>query len=122
MPVRRALGASAVLLLLPVLGAGTVGEPAAGTSPRTNLTYRASLTQTVRLDALPQIVQPGGRVASADAAKAAFTATVQPVSVGRQVSLQVQRGSSWQTVATVGLDRRGRAQFAAKASAGGEAL
>jgi beta-glucanase (GH16 family) len=122
MPVRRALGASAVLLLLPVLGAGTVGEPAAGTSPRTNLSYRANLTQTVRLVALPQIVQPGGRVASADAAKAAFTATIQPVTVGRQVSLQVQRGSSWQTVATVGLDRKGRAQFAAKASAEGQAL
>ena len=36
--------------------------------------------------------------------------------------LQVQRGSSWQTVATVSQDRKGRAQFAAIASVNGQAL
>ncbi len=61
-------------------------------------------------------------MASPDAAKAAFTATIQPIEVGREVSLQVQRGSSWRTVATVSQDRSGRAQFAAPASADGQPL
>ena len=34
----------------------------------------------------------------------------------------MQRGSSWQTVATVSQDRQGRAQFAARASRNGQAL
>ena len=125
MSALRALGASALSLLMPaslllVAGPGsateTSGEPAASTSVRTNV------TQTVRLVALPQIVQPGGRVASPDDAKAAFTATIEPIAVGRKVRLQVQRGSSWQTVATVSQDRNGRAQFAARASVNGQAL
>ena len=125
MPALRTLGASALSLLVPasfllVAGPGsateTSGEPAVTTSDRTNV------TQTVHLVALPQIVQHGGRVASPDAAKAAFTATIEPIAVGRKVSLQVQRGSSWQTVATVSQDRKGRAQFAARASRNGQAL
>ena len=125
MSALRALGASALSLLMPaslllVAGPGsateTAGEPAASTSVRT------TVTQTVRLVALPQIVQHGGRVASPDDAKAAFTATIEPIAVGRKVSLQVQRGSSWQTVATVSQDRKGRAQFAARASRNGQAL
>jgi beta-glucanase (GH16 family) len=125
MSARRALGASALSLLMPaslLLGgeagsvAVTVGDPAASSSVRTNL------TQKVHLVALPQIVQPGGRVASPDGAKAAFTATIDPIAVGRTVRLQVQRGSSWQTVATAGQERSGRAQFAALASADGRPL
>jgi beta-glucanase (GH16 family) len=80
------------------------------------------LTQRVRLVALPQIVQHGGRVADPDDAKAAFTATIEPISVGRKVTLQVWRGSGWQTVATVSQDRKGRAQFASPASMNGQAL
>ena len=125
MSALRALGASALSLLVPasfllVAGPGsateTSGEHAVSTSDRTNV------TQTVHLVALPQIVQHGGRVASPDAAKAAFTATIEPIAVGRKVSLQVQRGSSWQTVATASQDRNGRAQFAARASRNGQAL
>ena len=125
MSARRALAVSALSLLVPaslvlVTATGsateTSGEPAASTSARRNV------TQTVHLVALPQIVQPGGRVASPDDAKAAFTATIEPIAVGRKVRLQVRRGSSWQTVATVSQDRNGRAQFAARASVNGQAL
>ena len=102
MSARRALAVSALSLLVPaslvlVTAAGsaseTSGEPAASTSARRNV------AQTVHLVALPQIVQPGGRVASPEDAKAAFTATFEPIAVGRKVRLQVRRGSSWQTVA-----------------------
>jgi beta-glucanase (GH16 family) len=125
MSALRALGASALSLLVPaslllVAGPGsayeTSGELVAGTSVRT------TVTQTARLVALPQIVQHGGRVASPDDAKAAFTATIEPIAVGRSVSLQLRRGSSWQTVATASQDRNGRAQFAARASVDGQAL
>jgi beta-glucanase (GH16 family) len=124
MPARRALGASALSLLMPATlmwGAGADSaadtvEPAVGTSVRT------SLTQRVHLVALPQIVQPGGGVASPDAAKAAFTAKIEPIAVGRRVRLQVQRGSSWLTVATASQDGSGRAQFAALASVDGKPL
>jgi hypothetical protein len=125
MSALRVLGASALSLLMPaslllVAGPGsatdTAGQRAASPSVRT------TVTQRVRLVALPQIVQPGGRVARANAAKAAFTATITPIAAGRRVRLQVQRGSSWQTVATVSQDTKGRAQFAARASRNGQPL
>jgi beta-glucanase (GH16 family) len=124
MSARRALAVSALSLLVPaslvlVTAAGsaseTSGEPAS-TSARRNV------AQAVHLVALPQIVQPGGRVASPEDAKAAFTATFEPIAAGRKVRLQVRRGSSWQTVATVGQDRNGRAQFAARANRNDQAL
>jgi beta-glucanase (GH16 family) len=125
MPALRALGAVALSLLVPAslvlvsaTGSATVptAEPAASTSAG------SSAQQTVRLVAWPQIVQPGGRVASPDDAKAAFTATIQPIAVGRKVRLQLRRGSSWQTVATVSQAMSGRAEFAARASMNGRAL
>lgn len=117
MSALRALGASALSLVVPASfllagGPGSASDRAVSTN----------VTQTVNLVALPQIVQPGGRVAAPDDAKAAFTATIEPIEVGRKVSLQVQRGSSWQTVATVSQDGSGRAQFAAPASADGQPL
>ena len=125
MPALRALGAGALSLLVPaslllVTATGSAteasGEPAASTSARRNA------EQTVHLVALPQIVQPGGRVASPDDAKAAFTATIEPIAAGRKVRLQVRRASSWQTVAEVSQGKNGRAQFAAPASRDGRAL
>jgi beta-glucanase (GH16 family) len=116
MSALRALGASALSLVLPasllLAGPGSASDAPA----------RTNLAQTVHLLALPQIVQPGGRLASPDAAKAAFAATIAPVGAGREVSLQVQSGSSWQRVATVREDGKGRAQFAARASQDGQAL
>jgi beta-glucanase (GH16 family) len=72
--------------------------------------------------ALPQIVQHGRRVARPNAAKAAFTATVKPIAVGRIVRLQVLRGSSWRTVDTVRQDADGRIDFGARASKNDQAL
>ena len=97
-------------------GTGAVSE----TAP--NLSTSTDGTQVVRLQALPQVVQQGGRVASPDAAQAAITATVKPVAVGRQISLQVQRGLVWDWVDTVRQDAEGRVEFAAPAASDGQSL
>ena len=76
-------------------------------------------TQRIRLEALPQVVQQGGRAASPDAAKAAITATIRPIDAGRKVWLQVQRDSYWESVTWVRQDDRGRAEFAAVAAEAG---
>ena len=88
----------------------SVEEPAA------NISVRVTSRQRVRLEALPQIVQHGGSVADADAARTAIVARLKPVRVGRPVQLQVQQGTSWDVVATARQDGRGRAQFGAVAS------
>jgi beta-glucanase (GH16 family) len=72
--------------------------------------------------ALPPIVQQGGRVADPDAARTAVTATVRPVHAGRKVQLQVLQGEAWVAVGLARQDARGRAQFAAAASATGDPL
>ena len=137
MPARRVLAHGVLALLLPTSallwsGPGSSAETAgtsgtagtAGTAeavpPSTSVGTAGA--QRVRLVALPQIVQQGRWVASADAAKAAVTATVKPVRLGRTVRLQVQRGLSWSSVGVERLDAQGRAQFAAPASADGEPL
>ena len=91
-------------------------------APPASVSVRIKATQRVRLEALPQIVQQGGQVAGSDAARAAITATIRPVRVGRRVQLQVRQDLTWQPVATARQNRKGRAQFAAPASAGGDAL
>jgi beta-glucanase (GH16 family) len=113
---------SASLLL--VAGPGTAVDTAgdAAGEPPASTSVRRTVTQRVRLVALPQIVQHGRRVASPTKAKAALTATVRPIAVGRKVRLQVWRGHAWQSVATVSQDGKGRAQFAARASRNGRAL
>ncbi len=125
MSARRLLACSALALLTPASllvpsehssAADSVDASAASVS------VRITRTQRVRLEALPPIVQQGGRVASPDAARAAITATIRPVKAGRRVQLQVQQGVAWQAVTSARQDRRGRAQFAAPASAEGRAL
>jgi beta-glucanase (GH16 family) len=115
------LVSSALALLLPALllaGSQTgSATDVVGATPSTSV--HTTATQRVRLEALPQIVQQGGRVASPDAAKAAITATIKPVEVGRKVTLQVQRDFYWETLATVRQDAKGRAQFAAPATVDG---
>lgn len=112
-----ALLVSASLLVGPESGSVTdSGAAAASTSVRT------VGTQRIRLEALPQIVQQGARVASPDVARAAITATIKPVEVGRLVWLQVQRDGSWESVARVRQDAKGRAEFAAAAAEDGVPL
>jgi hypothetical protein len=95
------------LLLVP--GQGSASEPAP-----------TAAQERIHLAVLPPIVQPGRRVASPDAARAAVTVTVQPGTVGRKVRLQALRGSSWVTVARARQDAQGRAQFAARVSRNGQ--
>jgi beta-glucanase (GH16 family) len=125
MSARHLIACSTLALLVPATllvrsepssASDTVDPPAASVS------VRITPTQRVRLEALPQIVQHGGQVASPDAARAALTATIRPVRVGRRVQLQVQQGEVWEAVATARQDTRGRAQFAATASSDGRPL
>ena len=111
-----ALAATVALLAQPAPGSAEPADPPAETS------VVATPHQRIRLQALPGIVQPGGRVATADAARAAVVASLKPVKPGRRVQLQVQRGDAWDVVATKRQDGRGRAQFAAAASADRHAL
>ncbi len=98
---------------------------AAGTSAHTSSAPTSTLkkaAQKISLEVLPQIVQQGRGAASANSAKAAVTATIKPVKVGRPVVLEQQRGSSWKKVATATQDKAGRAEFAALISKSGKAL
>jgi beta-glucanase (GH16 family) len=99
---------------------GSANDTAGGTAASTSV--RTAAMQRVRLEALPQIVHQGWRVASPDAAKAAITATIKPVEVGRKVILQVQRGAYWESVAKARQDAEGRAQFAVRATSSGQPL
>ncbi|WP_457205500.1 glycoside hydrolase family 16 protein [Nocardioides sp. P5_C9_2] len=124
----NALACRTLALLLPatlLLGSGPASAEDAPDTPggtaATTSVHTAGM-QRVRLQALPQVVQQGPRVAPADWAKAAITATIRPALAGRPVRLQVQRGPSWRYVDRVGQDRDGRAQFAAPASLDGQPL
>jgi beta-glucanase (GH16 family) len=136
MPPRSLLLRAATALLLPASllawsgtasGEVTASAEAAEEAPA-SVSVRATRHQRIRLEALPQVVQPGGRVASPDAARAAVTATLRPVRPGRRVQLQVreEHGAdqpvTWRAVAVKRQDRHGRAQFAAAASQDGQAL
>ncbi|HSU03152.1 MAG TPA: glycoside hydrolase family 16 protein [Nocardioides sp.] len=127
MSARRLVTVSALALLLPVsLLAGSEASSATDEvgAPAAHVSVHREFSQRVRLEALPQIVQQGGSVAPSGAARAAVTATIRPVRVGRRVQLQVRlgQGPEWQAVATVRQNRKGRAQFAAAASTDGDPL
>ncbi|NPC44059.1 family 16 glycosylhydrolase [Nocardioides sp. zg-1230] len=131
LPTRRSGRLAACLVTALVLPASLLAWSPAGSATDTvaveevpaSTSVRSTGHQRIRLEALPQVVQPGGAVASPAAARAAVVATLRPVRPGRRVQLQVQEGESWRAVATKRQDRRGRAQFAAAAaSADGEAL
>ncbi len=124
MSVRRLLASCTLALMVPT----SLLAPAAGSAtdaaevPAASVSVVVRPTQRIRLEVLPPIVQPGGRVADADTARSAITATIRPVRVGRRVRLQVQRGDVWESVSLVRQDRRGRAQFAAAAAVDGRPL
>ncbi|QIK74579.1 glycoside hydrolase family 16 protein [Nocardioides piscis] len=126
MPLRRSLlgGTSALVLSAALLGGANPG--AAGDDAAPELPASTSLVtdggQQVRLQVLPQVVQQGPRVADPDTARAALTATVEPVRVGRRIRLQVQVGTAWTSVAIERQDARGRVEFAAPAARRGQPL
>ena len=121
MSARRVLAGSVAALLLPAsllltTETGSASDSAARSSS-TSVTKKAS--QKISLEVLPQIVQQGRGAASAASAKAAVTATIKPVKVGRPVILEQQSGTSWKKVGKAKQDKAGRAQFAALASKSG---
>src|SRR5687767_13318339 len=103
MSARRVIACSTLALLVPASLFGR-SDPGSATTPLDappSVSVLVTAQQRVKLEALPQIVQHGREVASPDAARAALTATLRPVRVGRKVQLQVQQGQSWEAVATV---------------------
>ena len=124
MSARRLLARSALALLLPasLLAGSATGSASEPTTAPATVSVKSAHRQWVKLEALPPIVQQGRAVASPDAARAALTATVRPVRAGRRMQLQVRQGTTWTVVATARQDARGRAQFAAASSGGGESL
>lgn len=123
---RRALAGSLLALLMPasLLMVTQTSSTSADTtdSISTSASERRAQKTRIKLVALPQIVDQGKRPASAGSAKAGLTATVRPAKVGRPVALQVKKGSSWKTVKKTKLNKKGRAEFGAPISKGGEAL
>ena len=122
MSARRVLAGSAVALLLPAsllmsteagTAAGSGTAPAAASS-----TALKKAGQKISLEVLPQIVQQGRGTASAGSAKAAVTATIKPVKVGRPVVLEQLQGTSWKKVGKATQDKAGRAAFNSRAQTG----
>ncbi|WP_210650002.1 family 16 glycosylhydrolase [Nocardioides sp. SYSU D00065] len=120
MSARRVLAGSAAALLLPAsLLLTTETGSATDSAARPALTSLSKAGQKISLEVLPQIVQQGRGAASASSAKAAVTATIKPVKVGRPVVLEQLEGTAWKKVATAKQDKAGRAEFAAAISKGG---
>ena len=121
---RRVLAGSVAALLLPASLLLTVetgsATDSAAVPASTSVTKKAS--QKISLEVLPQIVQQGKRTASANSAKAAVTATIKPVKVGRKVVLEQLNGSSWKKVGTAKQEKSGDANFRAVVSKGGAAV
>lgn len=124
MSARRVLAGSAAALLLPAsllltVETGSATDSAARPAT-TSVTKKAG--QKISVEVLPQIVQQGKRTASADSAKAAVTATIKPVKVGRKVVLERLVGTSWKKVGTAKQEKSGDANFKAAVSSGGAAV
>lgn len=118
---RRVLATSMAALLMPA--SLLIAAEASQASDDTTVTTSArKAKQRVKLQALPQIVQQGKNEASANSAKAGITATIKPARVGRPAQLQQKSGSRWKTVSKARQDRKGRLEFAAKASKNGNAI
>lgn len=121
MSARRLLAGSVATLLLPAsllmtTETGSATDSAARAAS-TSVTQKAG--QRISLEVLPQIVQMGRGTASANSAKAAVTATIKPVKVGRPVILEQLNGSSWKKVGTAKQEKSGRANFSALVSKSG---
>ena len=122
MPVRRAIAGGALALLMPASLLLTVDTSAAvGSGVQPSVVTAKRVASRVKIRVLPPIVHQGGRTARADAARVAIETTVKPRRAGRQVRLQVKRGSGWKNVGRARLDRRGKAVFSARAARRGKA-
>jgi beta-glucanase (GH16 family) len=124
MSARRVLAGSVAALLLPasMLLSTESGSATDSAAQSASTSVRQKAGQKISLEVLPQIVQQGKRAASANSAKAAVTATIKPVKVGRKVVLEQLNGSSWKKVGTAKQEKSGRAYFRAAVSKGGQPL
>ncbi len=124
MSARRVIAGSVAALLLPAsLLLSTESGSASDSAARPASTSVAKKAgQKISLEVLPQIVQQGKRTASANSAKAAVTATIKPVKVGRKVVLEQLNGTSWKKVGTAKQEKSGDANFKAAVSKGGQPL
>lgn len=127
MPAPRALAGGALALLMPAslllaTGTGSAADPSATAPTALSSSERRATRSRAKIQVLPQIVQKGRRTASPDAARVAITATVKPRRAGRPVRLQIKRGTRWKNIGKARLDRRGRAEFSARASRRGAPL
>jgi beta-glucanase (GH16 family) len=122
MSARRVLAGSVAALLLPasMLLSTESGSATDSAAQSASTSVRQKAGQKVTLEVLPQIVQQGRGAASANSAKAAVTATIKPVKVGRKVVLEQLNGSSWKKVGTAKQEKSGRAYFSAAISKGGQ--
>ena len=124
MSARRVLAGSVAALLLPasMLLSTESGSATDSAAQSASTSVRQKAGQKISLEVLPQIVQQGKRTASASSAKAAVTATIKPVKVGRKVVLERLDGSSWKKVGTAKQERSGDANFRAAVSSNGAAV
>ena len=127
MPARRVLVGSALALLMPaslllVTENGSAADPSASVSAASSAPVLRARRSRASLHVMPQIVQQGRGTANPDAARVAITATVKPRRAHRPVRLQVKRGKHWTNVGKARLDRRGRAEFSARAERHGRPL
>lgn len=127
MSARRVLAGSALALILPAslllnteTGSASHADSAARAASTSVTTKKAG--QKITLEALPQIVQPGKRTASANSAKGSVIATIKPVKLGRPVVLEQLQGTSWKKVGKAKQTKSGRAYFTALVSKGGQPL
>ncbi len=121
MSARRVLAGSVATLLLPasLLLTTETGSATDSAAPAASTSVTEKAGQRISLEVLPQIVQQGRGTASANSAKAAVTATIKPVKVGRKVVLEQLNGSSWKKVGTAKQEKSGRANFSALVSKSG---
>lgn len=124
MSARRVLAGSVAALLLPasLLLTTEAGSASDSADESASTSVRKKAGQKISLEVLPQIVQQGKRPASANSAKAAITATIKPVKVGRKVVLEQLNGSSWKKVGKAKQEKSGRAYFKGLVSKGGQPL
>jgi beta-glucanase (GH16 family) len=109
LPVVLALGL-AVALLGPLASALVLARDA-----------QAAVTQSGTISLTPQIVQPGGTVADADAARLSGTVTFRPIRKGRPVVIQrMLPGGAWTSVSTLRQNGSGQVTFSAPASEGAD--
>ena len=109
--VRGSVARAAALVL--TLSAGSAAVAATGT------TSAVAADQSVTMNVLPPISQPGSTPAPPSEARTAVAVTVAPAAAGRTVRLERWSGRSWKAVADAATDARGLAELSVATYASG---